>query len=322
MPLRLTAVILTKNEAEHIADCIATLRDWTDAVVVWDSCSQDATRRIAEEAGACVVARPFDDYGRQRQAALDSINSEWILFIDADERATPALAQEVLRASQDTSCAGYWIPRRNFIVGHEMQGGGFTPDYQLRLLRRLAARYDLRREVHEVVILEGAEGRLNEPCCTTITPIGNSFTASSRFTPATKPESSRSRGFNRGRTTLSSSRHGSFAAASSHCKVGATASTDCASPCYSPGTTASSPIGCSCHASKPKTGASKVTGRLPRAAFQCSLRLKSVSMRVPHRVVFQLGVDAGRVGTCVSQRRLGDGKIVGGLVDASSEVVS
>ena len=163
MPLRLTAVILTKNEAAHIGDCVAALRDWTDAVVVWDSCSQDATRRIAQEAGASVVARPFDDYGRQRQAALDSINSEWILFIDADERATPALAQEVLRASQDTSCAGYWIPRRNFIVGHEMQGGGFTPDYQLRLLRRLAARYDLRREVHEVVILEGAEGRLNEP---------------------------------------------------------------------------------------------------------------------------------------------------------------
>ena len=95
MPLRLTAVILTKNEAAHIGDCVAALRDWTDAVVVWDSCSQDATRRIAQEAGACVVARPFDDYGRQRQAALDSINSEWILFIDADERATPALAQEV-----------------------------------------------------------------------------------------------------------------------------------------------------------------------------------------------------------------------------------
>ena len=163
MPLRLTAVILTKNEAEHIGECIAALKDWTDAVVVWDSCSQDDTRGIAREAGACVVARPFDDYGRQRQAVLDSIDSEWILFVDADERATPTLAEEVLRASQDDSCAGFWIPRRNFIVGHEMQAGGFSPDYQLRLLRRLAARYDLRREVHEIVILEGEEGRLKEP---------------------------------------------------------------------------------------------------------------------------------------------------------------
>ena len=163
MPLRLTAIILTKNEAENIADCIAALKDWTDAVVVWDSCSRDDTRRIAQEAGARVVARPFDDYGRQRQAALDSINSEWILFIDADERATPALAREVLQACQDTRRAGFWIPRRNFIVGHEMQGGGFSPDYQLRLLRRASARYDLRREVHEVVILEGEDGILAEP---------------------------------------------------------------------------------------------------------------------------------------------------------------
>ena len=110
MPLRLTAVILTKNEAEHIGDCIAALKDWTDAVVVWDSCSQDDTRGIAREAGACVVVRPFDDYGRQRQAALDSIDSEWILFVDADERATPALAEEVLRASQDDSLRRFLDP--------------------------------------------------------------------------------------------------------------------------------------------------------------------------------------------------------------------
>ena len=163
MPLDLTAVILTKNEAHNVGDCIAALRDWTDAVVVWDSCSHDATRQIALAAGACVVARPFDDYARQRQAALDTIDSEWILFIDADERATPALAQEILNASRVAGCAGYWIPRRNFIVGHEMRGGGFTPDYQLRLLRRRQARYDPRREVHEVVILDGVEGKLNEP---------------------------------------------------------------------------------------------------------------------------------------------------------------
>ncbi len=163
MSLHLAAVILTKNEAEHIGDCIAALRDWSDTVVVWDSGSQDATRRHAQAAGACVVARPFDDYARQRQAALDSINSEWVLFVDADERATPALAQEVLNAIRNSGCAGYWIPRRNFIVGHEMRGGGFTPDYQLRLLRRNAARYDLRREVHEIVILDGPEGNLSEP---------------------------------------------------------------------------------------------------------------------------------------------------------------
>ena len=159
----LTAVILTRNEAKHISDCIATLLPWCDAVVVWDSGSTDATCDLAQLAGGVVVQRPFDDYARQRQAALNAIASEWILFIDADERATPALADEVLRVIQRSDTGGYWIPRRNFIVGHETRGGGFSPDYQLRLLRREQARYDLAREVHEIVQLDGAEDYLTEP---------------------------------------------------------------------------------------------------------------------------------------------------------------
>ena len=161
--VRLTAVILTRNEAKHISACIATLLSWTDAVVVWDSGSTDATCDLAHLAGALVVQRPFDDYARQRQAALNTIASEWILFIDADERATPQLAAEVQAAIHAPENDGYWIPRRNFIVGHEMRGGGFTPDYQLRLLRREKAQYDLAREVHEIVQLEGSEGYLSEP---------------------------------------------------------------------------------------------------------------------------------------------------------------
>lgn len=163
MAPHLTAVVLTKNEAHQIADCVNALSGWTDAVVVWDSCSRDATHLKARDAGAEVVARPFDDYASQRQAALDSINSKWILFIDADERATPALAQKILKACHEDACDGFWIPRRNFIVGREMRAGGFSPDYQLRLLRRGAARYDPHREVHEVVLLDGREGRLDEP---------------------------------------------------------------------------------------------------------------------------------------------------------------
>ncbi len=61
------------------------------------------------------------------------------------------------------AAAGYWIPRRNWIVGHEMLGGGFTPDHQLRLLKRSAAAYDPERQVHEIVQLDGKEGILREP---------------------------------------------------------------------------------------------------------------------------------------------------------------
>lgn len=158
-----TAVILTYNESKHISACIETLLPWVDSVVVWDSGSTDATCDLAHLSGALVVQRPFDDYARQRQAVLDSIDSEWILFVDADERATLQLAAEVQQVIQCSDKAGYWIPRRNFIVGHEMRGGGFFPDHQLRLLRRQKARYDLERKVHEIVQLDGSVGYLTEP---------------------------------------------------------------------------------------------------------------------------------------------------------------
>mgnify|MGYP001193099647 FL=1 len=161
---QLVAVILTYNEAHHIAACIASLRAWVDVVVVWDSGSTDDTQVRAAAAGALVVQRPFDHYAAQRQAALDAIDAAWILFVDADERATPALASEVRQAiDAPGEVVGYWAPRRNFIVGHEMRGGGFTPDYQLRLLRRDAARYIADRQVHEIVELAGPSAHLTHP---------------------------------------------------------------------------------------------------------------------------------------------------------------
>jgi glycosyltransferase involved in cell wall biosynthesis len=165
--MRLAAVILTYNEAHNIADCVASLRDWVDAVIVWDSGSGDGTSARATAAGALVVQRPFDNYAAQRQAALDAVDAEWIFFVDADERATPELAAEIRQridsADHAPSPVGYWVPRRNFIVGHEMRGGGFSPDYQLRLLRRGAARYVPDRQVHEIVELSGADAYLNNP---------------------------------------------------------------------------------------------------------------------------------------------------------------
>jgi (heptosyl)LPS beta-1,4-glucosyltransferase len=163
MSSQLVAVILTKDEARHIEACVAELHNWTDSVVVWDSGSSDGTQELARAAGAQVHYRSFDDYARQRQAALDAVDAEWILFVDADERATPELAAEIQQTIRDTQFNGFWISRRNIIVGHEMLGGGFTPDYQLRLLRRQQAHYDLTREVHEIVDVDGEVGYLKEP---------------------------------------------------------------------------------------------------------------------------------------------------------------
>jgi len=103
------------------------------------------------------VQRPFDTYASQRQAVLDSLNAEWILFVDADERIPAALGEELRRLLNTAApdLAGCWLPRRNFIAGHETRGGGFYPDYQLRLLRRSRACYVLEREVHEIADLDG-----------------------------------------------------------------------------------------------------------------------------------------------------------------------
>jgi glycosyltransferase involved in cell wall biosynthesis len=160
---RLVAVILTYNEAHNVDWCVLSLRDHVDAVVVWDSGSADDTVVRAQRAGALVIQRSFDNYAAQRQAVLDTLDAQWVLFVDADERATPALMAEVEAAIGAGDKAGYWIPRRNWIVGHEVRGGGFAPDYQLRLLKRSAARYVPERQVHEIVALDGAEGYLSEP---------------------------------------------------------------------------------------------------------------------------------------------------------------
>ncbi len=158
----LAAVILTKNEAAHITDCIASLR-WCDRVVLSDSYSDDGTVEIAENLGAEVIQRPFDNFASQRNAALGQVEADWIFFVDADERATPELAAEVRQVIAQENKAGWWVPRHNYIVGKLMRYGGYSPDYQLRLLQRGQARYDAARPVHEVVILDGEAGHLQNP---------------------------------------------------------------------------------------------------------------------------------------------------------------
>lgn len=159
----ITAIILTKDEITHITDCITSVQPWVDRVVVFDSGINDEVCLLAAAAGAEVLRRRFDNFAAQRQAAVESVDAEWILFVDADERLTPALGAEIRQAIADDGINGYWIPRRNYIAGHEMRHGGYFPDYQLRLLLRSSARYDTTREVHEVVDVGGDTGKLQEP---------------------------------------------------------------------------------------------------------------------------------------------------------------
>ncbi len=162
---KLLGVVLTLNEARHITACLESLR-WTDGLLVVDSFSRDATVELAQTAGAEVEQHRFVNYSAQRNVALEAAarrGADWLFFVDADERATPALAAEVRRVITERDEVGWWVPRHNYIFGHRMRGAGWWPDYQLRLLRVGKAHYDPGRAVHEVAELEGEAGYLREP---------------------------------------------------------------------------------------------------------------------------------------------------------------
>ena len=162
--MQLTAIILTLNEETHIGDCIASLA-WADAVVVFDSFSTDQTVEIARKAGATIAQSPFENYAQQRNASLDFVtqsgNTDWVLFIDADERTTPNLAAEIRAVINNRPEAGWSVPRHNYIFGKLTKGAGWWPDYQARLFRLGKVRYE--RPVHEVAVVDGGQGELANP---------------------------------------------------------------------------------------------------------------------------------------------------------------
>ncbi|MCB0154620.1 MAG: glycosyltransferase family 2 protein, partial [Anaerolineae bacterium] len=124
------------------------------------------TIAIAKKCGARVYQSKFVNFAVARNAALQhgrDVGAEWVLFVDADERVTPELAQEVQWViHEENGLMGWWVPRYNVMWGHTMRGGGWYPDYQLRLMRVDAAQYDPERQVHEIVILDGPAGHLKE----------------------------------------------------------------------------------------------------------------------------------------------------------------
>lgn len=155
-----TAIILTLNEAEHIVGCIESL-SWADRILVWDSYSRDGTVALAQAAGADIGLSKFENYAQQRNAALDAVQTDWVFFVDADERSTPELAQEIREKIEKEAEAAWEVPRHNYIFQTLTLGAGWFPDYQLRLLKHGAVRYE--KPVHETAIVEGRVGQLSQP---------------------------------------------------------------------------------------------------------------------------------------------------------------
>lgn len=156
--MNITATIITLNEAGNIREAIESV-DWADEILVVDSQSTDATREIAEQAGARVIVNPWPGFSKQKQFAVDAADNDWIFSLDADERLSPELRSSIddLRQRKESPPAdGYRVARRAFYMGRWITGGGWYPDYQLRLFNRRRGKWR-ERVIHESVVMdEGA----------------------------------------------------------------------------------------------------------------------------------------------------------------------
>jgi glycosyltransferase involved in cell wall biosynthesis len=157
-------VVLALNAASLIDDCLKSLEWANERIVLVDGATNDDTAHRAASAGAHAHYRSFTTFAEQRNAALDLVSTDWILFVDADERVPSSLAKEIREViDQDPEPVGFWVPRRNIICGRWIKHAGWYPDCQLRLLRRGHARYETAVPVHEVPALDGPAGTLSHP---------------------------------------------------------------------------------------------------------------------------------------------------------------
>jgi glycosyltransferase involved in cell wall biosynthesis len=161
--MKLSVIIITKNEAGNIQACLDSVRFANQWIIV-DSGSTDGTVEIARAAGAIVIeTTDWPGFGPQKNRALAAAQGDWVLSLDADERIPEALRDEILATIDAAGHSSYALPRLSSFCGHFIRHAGWHPDYIVRLFRRDAAHFsdDL---VHErVIVRQGPTGRLRTP---------------------------------------------------------------------------------------------------------------------------------------------------------------
>ena len=149
----ISVAMIVKNEAADLAQCLDTVKDWVDEIIIVDSGSTDNTQEIAEQYGAKFYSHPdWPGFGKQRQRAQEYVTSNYVLGLDADERITPKLRESIQQAvQQDVPNTVYDIPRVSEVFGREIRHSGWYPDYVVRLYRTNYAGYN-DSLVHEKVV--------------------------------------------------------------------------------------------------------------------------------------------------------------------------
>ncbi len=158
-PRKVTAIVLTYNEEENIRDCMESVK-WADEILVADSFSTDGTLEIVRSYGARILQNPYKNHAAQSNWAIPQAAHEWILFVDADERVTDELREEVQHLLvKGPERDGYFIYRRNFVFGKEIKHGGWDRDKTTRFFHRDRCRKE-NREVHADFKINGEPGYL------------------------------------------------------------------------------------------------------------------------------------------------------------------
>ncbi len=155
----ITAIIPTLNEENFIAEAIRKVT-FADEILVIDSFSSDNTVEVAKEAGAKVIQREFDDFSSQKNFAIETASHEWILVIDADERVSEELADEIVRSvTGPGDKVAFYLYRNFYFKDSRIRYGGWQTDKAIRLFKKETGRYN-GNLVHETIKTEGPVGFL------------------------------------------------------------------------------------------------------------------------------------------------------------------
>ena len=157
--MKITAIVITKNEEKNIKNCLSCL-DWVDEIVVIDSNSGDKTCEIAKKMGAKIYICAKKGFDERRNLGKKKAQGEWLLYVDADERVSSKLKEEILeKIKNPKGCSAFKIPRLNIYFGKLLKHGGWYPDFQTRLFKK----NDLNHwfgKIHESPKVEGKIGKL------------------------------------------------------------------------------------------------------------------------------------------------------------------
>lgn len=164
MKKALSVAVATYNEEKNISPCLESVKAIADEIVIVDGGSSDRTVEASRKYGAKVIVTDNPPiFHINKQKAIDAASKDWILQLDADERVTPELADEIKNIlKSEPRENGFWIPRKNWFLGRFLMKGGQYPDYTMRLYRRNKGRLP-QKDVHEQAVVIGATGYLKKP---------------------------------------------------------------------------------------------------------------------------------------------------------------